>query len=94
MLLAHLLLNGMSFSELVSDTDDSPGVATRARLLLILIVVIQCVVLAIACFVMATVYLEKIDGAEQWAGISLFVSQLLMAVAAWVQRLATLPPRE
>ena len=94
MLVAYLLLNGMRFSELVADSDDMPGVAARARLLLIFVVVLQCVILAVSCYVMASVYLDNVTGPEQWAGISLFLSQLLMAAGAWTQRLATLPKRD
>ena len=95
MVITHVMVNGMRFSELVADSEDSPGVAWRARLFLMFALVLQIVVLGVAGFVMGGVYLnDHKDTANSWTGISIFTSQMLLFISCWLQRVATLPKRE
>jgi membrane-anchored protein YejM (alkaline phosphatase superfamily) len=89
--LAHLMINGMNFTELMTD-EDRPGVATRARLFLMLAVVMQIAMVFASAMIMGQVYLtDNKDTANRWSGISLLLSQIIMFVACWTQRLPTLP---
>lgn len=92
-ILAYLMINGMAWSQLI---DEDSSTTTRARLFLIFAVVIQLVVLCMGGFVLGTVYLSKEHSGmvDAWGGVSIFVSNLLIALACWGQRLATLPPKD
>ncbi|CAE7922930.1 unnamed protein product, partial [Symbiodinium sp. KB8] len=92
-ILAYLMINAMAWSQLI---DEDSGTTTRARLFLIVAVVIQLVVLCMGGFVLGTVYLSKEHSGmvDAWGGVSIFVSNLLIALACWGQRLATLPPKD
>ena len=90
-LLAYLLINGMSWTQLV---DEESGTRARARLFLLLAVFIQLAALAVSGLIMGTQYLDKESGVNKWSGISIFASVFLITLAAWGQRLATLPPKD
>ena len=92
-LLAYVMINGMSWIDLV---DEERGVSGRARLFLVFSVILQASALMTAAIVMGTVYLDdknrgKVD---EWSDVSLFLGNLLVAFACWMQRLNTLPPRD
>lgn len=91
MSLAHVMINGMSFSELIQD-EDRPGVATRSRLFLMLAVGLQIAMIFASAMIMGQTYFtDNKDTANRWSGISLLLSQIIMFVACWAQRLPTLP---
>jgi ABC-type enterochelin transport system permease subunit len=98
MTVAHVMVNGLRFSDLVKSAEDEPGVAAKTRVFLIIAIVLQIVVLAVCGYVMGQEYLS-VKSAEDapkftWGGVSLFTSQVVMFVAAWMQRLFSLPPSE
>jgi len=92
-LLSYVMINGMSWTDLV---DEERSVSGRARLFLIFSVLLQAGALTTAAIVMGTVYLdEKNQGkVQEWSGISLFLGNMLVAFGCWFQRLNTLPPRD
>jgi hypothetical protein len=94
-LLSYVMINGVSWSQLVSD--DDPPARTRSRVFLIIAITIQLVGLAMGGLIMGQVYLSNKDGDAHtypWGGVSVFLSTLLIACACWGQRLASLPPRD
>lgn len=81
----------MKWSELVNE--DDRAAQNRARLFLIFSVLLQLIALAVSGYIMGIVFLNHAD-AYHWGGISLFVSQMLMFLGCWLQRLTTLPDKD
>lgn len=91
-LLAYLMINGMSWGDLVQE--DEPSTSSRAKLFLLLAVIMQIGMITAGALVMGTVYLNKANaGVDTWGGISIFAGNLAIGMACWLQRLSTLPSR-
>jgi hypothetical protein len=88
-MIAFLMVNCMMWGEL-QDNPREPTVAGKARIFLLLALFVLMASVAGAAFVMVDKFLTHPES-YQWAGISVLVGTLLIALATFVMRFGTLP---
>lgn len=82
-----LMVNGMLWSELSSDT---PATAAKARLFLLLALLVDFAGITGAGFVLVQQFQQK-PGSYAYAGASCLASTLMITVATFIQRFGSLP---
>ena len=80
----------MKWSELKEESVSDPRTAVKARIFLVIALLVFMSGIAGATFVMVDQVL-RVDGAYEWSGISCLVGTLLITFAAFMQRFGTLP---